>query len=49
MILNITYIKKLISYRKIYNFYFNLKMPSEIILTQVFIDCIYSYHLGRYT
>ena len=49
MILNITYIKKLMSNRKILNFYFNLKMPSEIILPQLFIDFIYSYHLGRYT
>ena len=49
MILNITYIKKLMSNRKILNFYFNLKMPCEIILRQLFTNFIYSYYLGRYT
>ena len=49
MILNITYIKKLISNRKIFNFYFTLKMTREIILPQLFTNFIYLYHLGRYT
>ena len=49
MILNITYIKKLISNRKIFNFYFNLKMTREIILPQLFTNFVYSYYLGRYT
>ena len=49
MILNITYIKKLISNRKIFNFYFNLKIPRGIVLPQLFTDFIYLYHLGIYT
>ena len=49
MLLNITYIKKLISNKKIYNFYFNLKMPCEIVLPQLFANFIYSNNIGRYT
>jgi len=49
MILNITYIKKLISIKKIYNFYYNLKIACESILPQLFTNFIYSYHIGRYT
>ena len=49
MILNITYIKKLITNKKLYNFYYNLKMPCEIQLQQLFFNFIYTYDIGRYT
>jgi len=49
MILNITYIKNLISNKKLYNFYYNLKMPCENMLQQLFLNFIYAYDIGRYT
>ena len=49
MILNITYIKKLITNKKLYNFYYNLKMPCEIKLQQLFLNFNYTYDIGRYT
>ncbi len=49
MILNITYIKKLMTNKKLYNFYYNLKMPCEIQLQQLFLNFICIYDIGRYT
>ena len=49
MILNITYIKKLVINKKLYNFYYSLKMPCKISLQQLFCSFIYVYDIGRYT